>query len=51
MGTTPARGEEARVVAFQPRGVGLKAPDEPGNDDYTHRTQEDCKSKIVVTRG
>lgn len=25
-GTTPARGEEARVVVYQPRGVGLIHP-------------------------
>ena len=37
-GTTPARGgEEAEVVVYQPRGVGLMHTRRcPGNAHYTH---------------
>jgi hypothetical protein len=36
-GTTPARGEEAEVVVYQPRGVGLMhTRHKPGHAHYTH---------------
>lgn len=35
-GTTPARGEEARVVVYQPRGVGLiHTQPRPSDAHYT----------------
>ena len=35
--TTPARGEEAEVVVYQPRGVGLMhTRHKPSNAHYTH---------------
>jgi hypothetical protein len=38
-GTTPARGEEARVVVYQPRGVGLiHTRPRPGDFNYTHES-------------
>ena len=37
-GTTPARGEEARVVVYQPRGVGLIYTQPRPSD--AHYTQE-----------
>ncbi len=36
-GTTPARGEEAEVVVYQPRGVGLMhTRHKPSDAHYTH---------------
>lgn len=45
-GRPPPGGEEARVVVYQPRGVGLMhTRRKPGNAHYTHETAEPCKSR------
>ena len=44
-GTTPARGEEAEVVVYQPRGVGLMhTRHKPSNAHYTHADMGERKS-------
>jgi HAD superfamily hydrolase (TIGR01490 family) len=44
-GTTPARGEEAEVVVYQPRGVGLMhTRHKPSNAHYTHDDARQHKS-------
>jgi HAD superfamily hydrolase (TIGR01490 family) len=44
-GRPPPGGEEAEVVVYQPRGVGLMhTRHNPGNAHYTHGTAADCKS-------
>jgi hypothetical protein len=44
-GTTPARGEEAEVVVYQPRGVGLiHTRHKPSNAHYTHDDRPQRKS-------
>jgi len=43
-GTTLARGEEARVVVNQPRGVGLMHTQPlPSVPNYTHGERDRCK--------
>ncbi|BBZ64058.1 hypothetical protein MMON_53590 [Mycolicibacterium monacense] len=40
-------GEEAEVVVYQPRGVGLMhTRHNPGNAHYTHGTATECKSRM-----
>lgn len=39
-GTTPTRGEEVGVIAFQPRGVGLKGPGEDRVGPTIHTVRE-----------
>ncbi len=42
--TTPARGEEAEVVVYQPRGVGLMhTRHKPSNAHYTHGSRDGRK--------
>lgn len=44
-GRPPPGGEEAEVVVYQPRGVGLMhTRHDPGNNHYTHGTATECKS-------
>ncbi len=52
--TTPARGEEAEVVVYQPRGVGLMhTRNKPSNAHYTHASRpvrkSDTSAKAPVT--
>src|ERR1043165_5673706 len=43
-GRPPPGGEEAEVVVYQPRGVGLIHPrHKPSNAHYTHGTAKTCK--------
>ncbi|BBY19172.1 hypothetical protein MLIT_47640 [Mycolicibacterium litorale] len=45
-GRPPPGGEEAEVVVYQPRGVGLMhTRHNPGNAHYTHGTATECKSR------
>src|ERR1700712_1553330 len=50
MGRPPPGGEEAEVVVYQPRGVGLMhTRHKPSNAHYTHDDGPGCKSHKVTT--